>query len=88
MSFVDCGDSDFSWTSRSCPYLIGTITNSLSDLRWLIGVVKNLNEGVTGAEIKRFRQAFDSDPSARVAQNAISNTTLTSLALTGPLVST
>lgn len=49
-------------------------------------MVKNLNEGVTGAEIKRFRQAFDSDPSARVAQNAISNTTLTSLALSREII--
>ena len=45
-----------------------------------------MNEGVTGEEIKRFRDAFDSDPSAKVAQNAISNTALTSIALNREVV--
>ncbi|MEC8874932.1 MAG: C1 family peptidase, partial [Candidatus Thermoplasmatota archaeon] len=41
---------------------------------------------VTKAQISRYRKSFDADPSAKVAQNAVSNAELTSLALSRDLV--
>ena len=32
-----------------------------------------MSKGVTEAQIEEFRKSFDSDPSATVAQNAVSN---------------
>ncbi len=41
---------------------------------------------VTKAQISGYRKSFDADPSAKVAQNAVSNAELTSLALSRDLV--
>jgi len=43
-------------------------------------------EGVTEAQIEKFRKSFDLDQSATVAQNAVSNTELSTLALRRNLV--
>ena len=43
-------------------------------------------KGVTEAQIEEFRKSFDSDPSATVAQNAVSNADLSTLALRRDLV--
>ena len=40
-----------------------------------------MSKGVTEAQIEEFRKSFDSDPSATVAQNAVSNADLSTLAL-------
>ena len=40
-----------------------------------------MSKGVTKAQIEEFRKSFDSDPSATVAQNAVSNADLSTLAL-------
>ena len=45
-----------------------------------------MSNGVTEAQIEEFRKSFDSDPSATVAQNAISNADLSTLALRRDLV--
>ena len=45
-----------------------------------------MSRGVTKAQIEEFRKSFDSDPSATVAQNAISNADLSTLALRRDLV--
>jgi len=45
-----------------------------------------MSRGVTKAQIEEFRKSFDSDPSATVAQNAISNADLSTLALRRELV--
>ena len=46
----------------------------------------NLSKGVTKAQIEEFRKSFDSDPSAGVAQNAVSNADLSNLTLRRDLV--
>ncbi len=45
-----------------------------------------MSRGVTKAQIEEFRKSFDSDPSATVAQNAVSNADLSTLALRRDLV--
>ena len=45
-----------------------------------------MSKGVTEAQIEEFRKSFDSDPSATVAQNAVSNADLSTLALRRDLV--
>ena len=45
-----------------------------------------MSKGVTKAQIEEFRKSFDSDPSATVAQNAVSNADLSTLALRRDLV--
>ena len=45
-----------------------------------------MSEGVTEAQIEEFRKSFDPDPSATVAQNAVSNADLSTLALRRDLV--
>ena len=45
-----------------------------------------MGKGVTNTQIKRYRKTFEADQSAKVAQNAVSNTELTSLALSRDLV--
>ena len=45
-----------------------------------------MSKGVTEAQIEEFRKSFDSDPSANVAQNAVSNADLSTLALRRDLV--
>ena len=45
-----------------------------------------MSNGVTEAQIEEFRKSFDSDPSATVAQNAVSNADLSTLALRRDLV--
>ena len=45
-----------------------------------------MSKGVTKAQIEEFRKSFDSDPSATVAQNAVSNADLSTLALRRNLV--
>ena len=45
-----------------------------------------MSKGVTEAQIEEFRKSFDSDPSATVAQNAVSNVDLSTLALRRDLV--
>jgi len=45
-----------------------------------------LSKGVTKAQIEEFRKSFDSDPSAGVAQNAVSNADLSNLTLRRDLV--
>ena len=45
-----------------------------------------MSKGVTEEQIEEFRKSFDSDPSATVAQNAVSNTELSTLALRRDLV--
>ena len=45
-----------------------------------------MSEGVTEAQIEEFRKSFDSDPSATIAQNAVSNTEISTLALRRNLV--
>ena len=45
-----------------------------------------MGKGVTNTQIKRYRKSFDADQSAKVAQNAVSNTELPSLALSRDLV--
>ena len=45
-----------------------------------------MSRGVTQAQIEEFRKSFDSDPSATVAQNAVSNADLSTLALRRDLV--
>ena len=45
-----------------------------------------MSKGVTEAQIEEFRKSFDSDPSATVAQNAVSNADLSTLALRRELV--
>ena len=45
-----------------------------------------MTNGVTEAQIEEFRKSFDSDPSATVAQNAVSNADLSTLALRRDLV--
>ena len=40
-----------------------------------------MSKGVTEAQIEEFRKSFDSDPSATIAQNAVSNADLSTLAL-------
>tara|TARA_B100001248_G_scaffold58674_1_gene39756 strand:- start:10632 stop:11990 length:1359 start_codon:yes stop_codon:yes gene_type:complete len=49
-------------------------------------MVDNMSKGVTKAQIEEFRKSFDSDPSATVAQNAVSNADLSTLALRRDLV--
>ncbi|MBM67159.1 MAG: aminopeptidase, partial [Euryarchaeota archaeon] len=41
---------------------------------------------VTKTQISKYRKAFNADPAARVAQNAVSNAELTGLALSRELV--
>ena len=45
-----------------------------------------MSRGVTKTQIEEFRKSFDSDPSATVAQNAVSNADLSTLALRRDLV--
>ncbi len=45
-----------------------------------------MSKGVTEAQIEEFRKSFDSDPSATIAQNAVSNADLSTLALRRDLV--
>ena len=45
-----------------------------------------MSKGVTEAQIEEFRKSFDSDPSATIAQNAVSNADLSTLALRRELV--
>lgn len=45
-----------------------------------------MSKGVTKSQIEEFRKSFDSDPSATVAQNAVSNADLSTLALRRDLV--
>ena len=45
-----------------------------------------MSKGVTEAQIEEFRKSYDSDPSATVAQNAVSNADLSTLALRRDLV--
>ena len=45
-----------------------------------------MSRGVTKSQIEEFRKSFDSDPSATVAQNAVSNADLSTLALRRDLV--
>tara|TARA_B100000900_G_scaffold358296_1_gene329136 strand:+ start:1293 stop:2639 length:1347 start_codon:yes stop_codon:yes gene_type:complete len=45
-----------------------------------------MSKGVTEIQIEEFRKSFDSDPSATVAQNAVSNADLSTLALRRDLV--
>ena len=45
-----------------------------------------MSTGVTEAQIEEFRKSFDSDPSATIAQNAVSNADLSTLALRRELV--
>ena len=45
-----------------------------------------MSKGVTEAQIEEFRKSFDSDPSAAIAQNAVSNADLSTLALRRELV--
>ena len=45
-----------------------------------------MSRGVTEIQIEEFRKSFDSDPSATVAQNAVSNADLSTLALRRDLV--
>ncbi len=45
-----------------------------------------MSKGVTKAQIEEFRKSFDSDPSAGVAQNAVSNADLSNLTLRRDLV--
>ena len=45
-----------------------------------------MSKGVTDAQIEEFRKSFDSDPSATIAQNAVSNADLSTLALRRDLV--
>ena len=45
-----------------------------------------MSKGVTEEQIEEFRKSFDSDPSATVAQNAVSNADLSTLALRRDLV--
>ncbi len=45
-----------------------------------------MSRGVTKAQIEEFRKSFDSDPSATVAQNAVGNADLSTLALRRDLV--
>ena len=49
-------------------------------------MVDNMSKGVTKAQIEEFRKSFDSDPSATVAQNAVSNADLSTLTLRRDLV--
>ncbi len=49
-------------------------------------MVDNMSKGVTKAQIEEFRKSFDSDPSATVAQNAVSNADLSTLSLRRDLV--
>ena len=45
-----------------------------------------MSKGVTETQIEEFRKSFDSDPSATIAQNAVSNADLSTLALRRELV--
>ena len=45
-----------------------------------------MSKGVTEAQIGEYRKSFDSDPSAAIAQNAVSNADLSTLALRRDLV--
>ena len=45
-----------------------------------------MSKGVTEEQIEEFRKSFDSDPSATIAQNAVSNADLSTLALRRDLV--
>ena len=49
-------------------------------------MIDNMSKGVTKSQIEEFRKSFDSDPSATVAQNAVSNADLSTLALRRDLV--
>ena len=45
-----------------------------------------MGKEVSSSQIESYRKAFEEDPAAKVAQNAVSNTELTSLALSRDLI--